>query len=113
MSGLDILAIVAVAGLLIESCVETIEWVITREFLRQRLIALGVAELIAFVFGLNILPALGIVPPEGSALVGAAPYIGAALTGLLLSRGSNYVHDLFGRLGAAKAEERRADAPPA
>jgi hypothetical protein len=95
---MDQLATIVIVGAIIEACVETIEWVITREFLRQRLIALGLAELVAFFFGLDILPLLGVTPPAGSPLTPAAPFIGAALTGLLLSRGANFVHDLLERL---------------
>lgn len=104
---MDNLAKVILFGALIEAAVETVEWVIEREFLRQRLIALAFGLVLAFTFGQNILSALGIGElPAGSPLANVAPVVGQALTGLLLSRGANFVHDLIERL-------RGSSVPPA
>ena len=104
---MDALLQVFILGLLVESIVETIEWVIEREFLRQRLEALLAAELLAFTSGANIftLANLDATGPLGQ----VAPIIGTALAGLLLSRGANFVHDLLERMrGGVPASALRA-----
>ena len=55
------------------------------------LIGIGVA----LVFGVDLFEMVGVTA--------AVPYVGMVLTGVIISRGSNYIHDLLKRLVAEKA----------
>lgn len=54
------------------------------------LLSLVVGIVLAFTTGLDLLAVTGV-----EALV---PYVGVALTGIFVSRGSNYLHDLIEKL---------------
>jgi hypothetical protein len=96
----DVLVIVVVIALVIEKLVEQVKtmigakappWVI---FLVSA--ALGIA--ICTLFSINIFPALGL---ESELLV--ASYFGYAITGLICGCGSNFTHDLIGKLRENKS----------
>ena len=55
-------------------------------------IALGIA--VAVAFGLDIFAQIG--------MRSTIPYFGIVLTGMVISRGSNYVYDLFDKLNEIK-----------
>ena len=65
--------------------------------------ALGVG--CALAFGVDLFAVAGIPA--------AVPYAGQVLTGLLLSRGSNYLFDLIGRLTSVKTASGQYDAADA
>ena len=58
-------------------------------------IVLGVA--VAVVYDLDMLASLG--------FAASVPYIGNAITGIAVSRGSNYVFDLVGQLTTIKVQK--------
>lgn len=58
-------------------------------------IALGVG--VAVVYGLDMLVSLG--------FTASVPFIGNAITGIAISRGSNYVFDLVGELTTIKVQQ--------
>lgn len=87
-----------VVGLLVEAVVETIAWVAQREFLWQRIAAVVVGVVVALAFSLDLIAAVGVTPPSEGVLSPLAPWVGQILTGLILSRGANYIHDLLGKL---------------
>ena len=93
---MDQIVSILILALLGESIVETVEWIITKEFLRQRFEALVVCELLAFVAGADIFLLAGIV--VSGPLAPIAPIVGTALAGLLMTRGSTWLHDLIERL---------------
>jgi hypothetical protein len=62
------------------------------------IVSIIIGELLAFGFGADFLTQLGI--PS------AIPPIGVALTGLLLGRGSNFVHDLIVLTQSAKETQQ-------
>lgn len=97
---IDIGMKLVILSLLGEAIVETIEWLITREFLRQRIEALLACEVLAFVVGANIFAIAGLVV-EGP-LAPAAPIVGTFLAGLLMTRGSTWLHDLLSKLQPQK-----------
>jgi len=51
------------------------------------LVAIIIGEIVAFGFGADLFLALG--------FESTTPYLGLALTGLMISRGSNFIHDLI------------------
>jgi hypothetical protein len=104
---LDQLASLLIVAGLIEAVAETVEWLFERGvnddgtpkgFNRPRIVAVVAGLGLAFFFGLNVLELLGVQAPEGSPLAPIAPYVGAFLTGLLISRGATWFHDLIERL---------------
>ena len=86
---------IGLIALLVESVVETLKplWdPEKRQNLPDLLAALVGGELVAIFGGFDIFEMAG-MPLENIAVVGAWP--GIVLTGILLSRGSNFVHSLL------------------
>lgn len=75
--------------------------VIDRKFQWQIAAAMALGIVCALAFGVDLFAVAGIPA--------AVPYVGQALTGVLLSRGSNYVFDLIGRLTTAKTKTAQYD----
>lgn len=59
-------------------------------------ISMALGVLCAVAFGIDIFDLAGIEAH--------IPYVGMVLTGVLLSRGSNYVSDILGSIGSIKAK---------
>lgn len=59
-------------------------------------ISMALGVLCAVAFGIDIFDLAGIEAH--------IPYVGMILTGILLSRGSNYVSDVLGSIGSIKAK---------
>lgn len=55
--------------------------------------------LLAFIYGADILAAVGLSPPNQAALI-----FGQAATGLILGRGSKAVHDAINRLSGVSGD---------
>lgn len=55
-----------------------------------QLVTIGIGIALAFAFGANMFVPLGLTVNS---------YIGMVLTGIVMSRGSNYVSDLIGKIG--------------
>ena len=60
---------------------------------------------VALAFGLDVFELVG-VPAT-------VPVVGMVLTGVLISRGSNYVHDILKRLGVKHGSDTLGDDPAA
>ena len=87
---MDIFAIIAIA-LVGEAVWETLKMVWQEGKVSvDRLGAIGVSLLLAFGARLDVFELISIP------LV--IPYVGIALTGLLISRGANFFHDLYSKL---------------
>lgn len=56
----------------------------------------------SLLFGVLVAVAYGMDVPAIAGLRTGVPYLGCVLTGILISRGSNYVFDLIQAVGAAK-----------
>lgn len=97
---LDILVIVVVIALLIEKLVEQVKTMIGAKlppwaiFLISAVLGIAICTL----FGINIFPALGL---ESEILI--ASYFGYVITGLICACGSNFTHDLIGKLRENKS----------
>jgi uncharacterized protein YacL len=83
--------LIIVAAFLAEAVWETLKMVWQPgKLVIDRVGALFVGVVIALVFGLNLFQILGF-----TVQLPALWLVGVILTGILLSRGSNFVHDLF------------------
>jgi hypothetical protein len=79
----------ALVAFLVEAIIQTIKPVYDKEkgWDRSALLSLGVGILVCLVTGVDLFKELGF----GISI----PYVGSALTGIIASRGSNFVHDIF------------------
>lgn len=85
---------IAVMGLLLESLIQTVKpiWKPTEatvSFYVSLAVGMILSAGITFLAGLDLFAAAGIPLVK-------APWVGVICTGLLLSRGSNFIHDLLG-----------------
>ena len=78
--------------------------IVDRRFQWQIAVAMLLGVGCALAFGVDLFAVAGIPA--------AVPYVGQMLTGVLLSRGSNYVFDLIGRLTTAKTDSAKIEAMP-
>jgi hypothetical protein len=95
MEPLDALVAIAIVGLLVEAVVETVKpfWdKEQRKNLPDRIAGLAVGVGVAAVGGFDLFEAFG-VPLDF--IPAAAPWPGVILTGIMLSRGANFVHSLI------------------
>lgn len=102
---------VAVLAVLTESVVENIKWAIEGNLDRNRIMALIAGILLALGTGIDAFK-LANIPvdiPGTSPLVGH--YIGAFFTGILTSRGSNVLHDLWGLMNNVMTWFKDKNAP--
>lgn len=99
-SGLNSLLLILLAGLLVESVVDTIKTLYDckKDFkcYTTKILSMGIGIAVAFVYDLDLPAFLGF-----SALVYG--FTSNLLTGLLISRGSNFLHDLFDKMSKLKA----------
>lgn len=92
--------ILILISLLAESVWETLKMIWQNgKLVIDRVGALVVSVLIAIGTNLDILSLLGVKT--------FIPYLGVILTGILISRGSNFIHDLLVRVGNIKINEEK------
>ncbi|MGQ9756109.1 MAG: hypothetical protein ACUVRF_09170 [Desulfotomaculales bacterium] len=87
MHGLELFIVIAI---LIEGVVEWLKDFTVSKVKPQKVAAVIIAVLVALTTRADVFVALGI-PSK-------VPYVGCVLTGLLISRGANYFHDLWDRV---------------
>lgn len=63
----------------------------------EMLVAVLIGVLVALVYNIDLFELVG--------LTGVIPYVGSVLTGILISRGSNYIFDLIKSLQSVKEEK--------
>ena len=88
------LSLIAVCAILVEALTEYLDKLLPKKILSpipNQIVAVVIGILVCASAGADVFPLLG-VPL-------AVPYLGAGLTGILVSRGSNFLHDLFSRIG--------------
>ncbi len=88
----------AALGLLTEAVVETLKLIWDekqRKFSWSALCAVAVGIAIAVASRASAFALLGLAPDM-------APWLGYIITGVLISRGSNFLHDLWKRINAYK-----------
>ncbi len=95
-------ATIIYGAILIESIVNIIKNIKEKETSWKYWGALGLGVLtgvlVAYNWSIDLFSAVGM--PEGK-----IPYVGAVLTGLILSRGSNVIHDIIGLINFPKNVE--------
>lgn len=64
----------------------------------QTMVALALGVVVALAYQVDLLASVG--------LTSAIPYIGSVLTGILISRGSNYIFDLIKLIGELIAKTK-------
>ncbi len=83
---------IAAFAVLIEGIITYInQFLIQENFCWQMALSLALGIIVAVAYKLDL--------PSYFNLESDIPYVGCVLTGILLSRGSNYVFDLLGKLG--------------
>lgn len=88
---MDVLIKVVVLAVLVEAIVETLNMVYEKgQFRYNMLISLAVGITITVAVGVDILEILEL-PAD-------VLYIGEVLTGIIISRGGNFVHELFDKI---------------
>ena len=70
------------------------EFFVNGNFKWQMLVSIAIGVLAAVAFNLDIFAQMG--------MVSRIPFVGCVLTGILVSRGSNYIFDLIKRVGLLK-----------
>lgn len=89
-------------AVIVEAVIDYVKtWVVDKKIQWQQIIAVLFGIAISFAYCLDIPAIVGIESPVN--------YVGNILTGVLISRGSNYIHDLYKNLiskKSSKAEER-------
>ncbi|MBQ8338219.1 MAG: hypothetical protein IJY33_03660 [Oscillospiraceae bacterium] len=79
---------VLVMAVIIEAIIAYVKtWVVEKKIQWQQIVAVFFGIVISFAYSLDIPALVGI--ESGIA------YVGNVLTGILISRGSNYIHDLY------------------
>ena len=96
-------AIIAIA-LVIEAAVTTVKWAVKGQFNPWRLLAIVLAVALAIVYRVDLLAIAGITPAWGGLW-----WVGAVLTGLVMSRGANVVADFAKILEKLHAGEADVD----
>jgi len=99
MPGIDLQQILA-AAFLVEALIQTLKPVYDKEkgWNRSALFSLGAGILICLFIDVDIFRQLGFAEK--------IPYLGSVLTGVIVSRGSNFVHDIFKYVnGKAQADD--------
>ena len=86
---------VLVMAVIIEAIIDYVKtWAVEKKIQWQQIIAVLFGVVISFAYCLDIPALVGIES--------YIPYVGNVLTGILISRGSNYIHDLYKNLIAKK-----------
>lgn len=88
------LAQLLVLAVLTEAATELVKDVTERGFTIAQLVALVFGQVAAWGVGLDFFSLVGI---DGAPWLG---YVGTAFGGLVISRGANYIHSLWDRIGA-------------
>lgn len=88
------LALIAICAVLVEALTEYLDKLLPKKIsspIPNQIVAVLIGIIICIAAGADVFPLMGIPL--------SVPYLGAGLTGVLVSRGSNFIHDLFSGLG--------------
>lgn len=81
---------ILIAAVIIEAVIEYIKCIANRKFNPACLFSIILGVVAAILFHMDLLSVFGLYSP--------VPLVGNVVTGVLLSRGSNYVYDLIAKL---------------
>lgn len=89
--GMEVIIQIVVMGFLVEAVWENLKMIWQNGHIEfDKVGALLVGLIIAFTIQVDIFLVIGLDP--------LIPFVGVVATGILISRGGNYIHDLFQRL---------------
>ena len=89
------LTIIAIMAILIEAVITYVKtWVVDRKLQWQVIVSVVLGVIVSIAYNLDIPAAVGITC--------GIPYIGCAITGILVSRGSNYIFDLIKKIAPSE-----------
>lgn len=98
-NGFNSLTLLLMAGLLIESIIETVKIILDckNDFkcYVPKIAAIGIGIMVAFTYQLDIPVFLGFTAVE-------IPIVSKVLTGIIISRGANFIHDILDKFAALK-----------
>ena len=83
---MDMIAKIIIGAIVIEAIIEYLNAVLFKKFSPQYILSIVFGAAFSVLYGLDLLAILG--------LETSVPYVGMILTGILLSRGSNYITHL-------------------
>jgi len=86
---MDMIAKIIIGAIVIEAVIEYFNAIFFKKFNPQYILSIIFGAAFSVLYGLDLLATLG--------LETAVPYVGMVLTGILLSRGSNYITHLVKR----------------
>ncbi|HWR56675.1 MAG TPA: hypothetical protein VN462_09205 [Negativicutes bacterium] len=90
---MEAVAVLMILALLVEAVVETVKQAVTGGVKWPAVAAMAGGVGVCIASGVGIFGVLGISFPA---------WLDAVVTGILVSRGSNFISDLFGRINGAK-----------
>ena len=88
---MEMIAKIVAAAIIIEAIIEYFSIFCNKEFSLKCWMSLGFGIIFAVLYGIDLLYVFG--------LETGVPFVGMVLTGILLSRGSNYVADIIKKVG--------------
>lgn len=77
------------------------EWFINKDVIWQQIVALVIGVFLAIAFQVDL--------PETFGLHSVVPFVGQVMTGIIFSRGSNYVADLIKKLNSHSEPDPNTD----
>ncbi|MBQ7799648.1 MAG: hypothetical protein IJ370_04075 [Oscillospiraceae bacterium] len=85
------LTVIIIMAILIEAVITYVKtWVVDKKLQWQALMSVVLGVLVSVVYNLDIPAAVGITC--------GVPFVGCVITGILISRGSNYIFDLIKKI---------------
>jgi hypothetical protein len=78
---------IVVFAVLVEAVVENIKWLIEGGWDKDRIVAIVMGMVLAFSFSVDVFHVLG--------YESFIPYLPQIVTGIIISRGANFVHDIY------------------
>lgn len=90
---MEAISIIVIVALLIEAIIETVRMTVEGGIHWQNVAAIVLGVVLSWACGIGLMAAVGIVVP---------PVVDIIITGILLSRGSNFISDLFDKIQSGK-----------
>ena len=88
------LVVIFIMAILIEAIITYLKtWIVDKKPQWQVIVSVVLGVIVSIAYGLDIPAAVGITC--------AVPYIGCAITGILISRGSNYIFELIKKIATS------------
>lgn len=88
---MEVILQIAVLGFLVEALVDTLKLLYADgKIIKSKLVSIVIGLVVALAVGADIFDAIGITTQF--------PIVGVVSTGILISRGGNFIHDLVDRI---------------